>query len=65
MLLKKQIVVQRDTKAKMPCFMSGDQWGTVADEAVLHFDLSPEDWDDMGSPDQITVTIEPGDRLNP
>lgn len=22
------------------------------------------DWDDLGQPDQLTVTIEPGDRLN-
>ena len=26
--------------------------------------LCRRDWDDMGSPDTITVTIEPGDTLN-
>ncbi len=27
-------------------------------------EISKQDWTDMGSPDVITVTIEPGDRLN-
>lgn len=26
--------------------------------------LDPDVWREMGSPDQITLTIEPGDRLN-
>jgi hypothetical protein len=26
--------------------------------------IDPDLWEDMGSPDQITVTIEPGDHLN-
>lgn len=26
--------------------------------------ILPEDYEDMGSPKTITVTIEPGDRLN-
>lgn len=44
----------------------------VDDEAVFSDDgdnpkflhLPGEVWDDMGTPTQITVTIEPGDRLN-
>lgn len=28
------------------------------------FSMSQEAWEDMGSPRQITVTIEPGDTLN-
>lgn len=26
--------------------------------------LEPDEWDDMGQPTEITITIEPGDRLN-
>jgi hypothetical protein len=26
--------------------------------------LSYEDWRDLGSPDQLTVTVDPGDTLN-
>jgi hypothetical protein len=29
-----------------------------------HLRFAYEDWDDMGKPDEITVTIEPGDKLN-
>lgn len=62
-LFKRQLVIQRDVKAKMPCFMSEDQW--EGDRTVIHVDLSPEDWSNLGSPNQITFTIEPGDRLTP
>lgn len=31
---------------------------------VWDIELNPNDWEDMGSPETITVTIEPGDRLN-
>jgi uncharacterized protein YaeQ len=33
------------------------RWGSS-----LH--LNMEDWEDMGSPEQVTVTIVPGDTLN-
>jgi hypothetical protein len=26
--------------------------------------FSRRDWEDMGRPDRLTVTVEPGDRLN-
>lgn len=44
-----------DDKAK---FTYGD------DSEPSFFSMSEEAWTDMGSPRQITVTIEPGDSLN-
>ena len=35
--------------------------GTVANRTL---DLPAADWHDLGDPDAITVTIEPGDKLN-
>jgi hypothetical protein len=34
------------------------------DEAQRTVCLDADTWRDLGSPDVITVTIEPGDRLN-
>lgn len=31
---------------------------------ALHYGMSTDDWEEMGAPDTITVTIEPGDKLN-
>lgn len=39
----------------------------VADDEVYGrtlYPLSKQDWEDMGRPETITVSIEPGDRLN-
>ncbi len=41
------------------CYMDDEGVGRVY---VLYMDLDV--WDDMGKPDTITVTIEPGDLLN-
>ena len=39
--------------------------GHAAGEAHTHaVDVERSAWRDMGEPDTITVTIEPGDRLN-
>jgi hypothetical protein len=38
-----------------------DDPATSTDRA---FSLSREDWDEFGRPEVITVTVEPGDRLN-
>lgn len=62
-LLHKQLVIQRVAKADMPCFiLNGPSFDEASAQA--HIDLCADDWAAMGSPDQITVTIEPGDRLN-
>jgi hypothetical protein len=41
----------------------------VEDGDALHgrceVQLTKEAWEELGSPEQITVDIEPGDRLNP
>lgn len=44
-----------DDKAK---FTYGD------DSQPSFFSMSGEAWEDMGQPREITVTIEPGDKLN-
>lgn len=33
-------------------------------EATRIVEVTIEDWNDLGRPDQLTVTIEPGDALN-
>lgn len=38
-----------------------DDLGTIEKEVSIELSA----WQDMGEPDTITVTIEPGDRLNP
>ena len=34
------------------------------DESNRHVSMSVQNWNDMGQPNEITVTVEPGDRLN-
>jgi hypothetical protein len=41
-------------------FTSGDE-----DEAATELWIPATDWVDLGQPDQVTVTIRPGDTLNP
>lgn len=41
-------------------YLSDDDGPYQYREVTLDF----ADWDDMGRPDQITITIEPGDLLN-
>jgi hypothetical protein len=36
-----------------------------SDEPVYHsWSMRRDDWEEMGSPETITITIEPGDLLN-
>jgi hypothetical protein len=37
---------------------------TFEDGEGIDLRLSRATWDDMGRPDRVTVTVEPGDRLN-
>lgn len=41
-------------------FANQDEDGQVGPVVVL----TPEVWEDMGKSDVVTVTVEPGDRLN-
>jgi hypothetical protein len=34
------------------------------EESPRFFEMNGADWDDMGKPETITVTVEPGDLLN-
>ena len=56
-LVKAEIVLQ-DQGWQAPY-----RWFTD-DEQNARVGLTGEDWFDMGKPQQITVTIQPGDRLN-
>lgn len=58
MLLKHEALLDLDgdVTGKRVCF----SWCEDADFVMLDIDV----WLDMGRPKQITVTIEPGDRLN-
>jgi len=38
------------------------QYGRPEDDFATH--LTVADWEDLGRPDEITVTVEPGDQLN-
>lgn len=38
------------------------QYGRPEDAFEVHLPIA--EWEDLGEPDQITVTVEPGDRLN-
>lgn len=37
-----------------------DEPGDIPDSLVIDRDT----WDEMGSPDSVTITVEPGDQLN-
>jgi hypothetical protein len=42
-----------------------DQTETEGGNAVPYLALDQDVWEDMGRPNEITVTVRPGDRLNP
>lgn len=41
----------------------GNGIGATVDGSV-YLDFLRKDWDEMGRPETVTVTIQPGDRLN-
>lgn len=43
-------------------FMARDEDTGLSTRTLV---LSPQDFRDLGEPTEVTVTIEPGDRLNP
>lgn len=63
-LAKTQTVMQISTKTRM---MPSNTVPFDSQDGVYRshqFFLDSLVWDDMGSPDTITVTVEPGDKLN-
>lgn len=41
-----------------------DEKVAYGDEEQRYWYIDPGAWEDMGKPEKITLTIEPGDRLN-
>lgn len=64
--VKRQTVLDR----KEYGFLTGVVFGFTSDPPPDNWDpgietvLSVETWNELGQPEQITVTVEPGDRLN-
>lgn len=64
--VKRQTVLDRREYG----FLTGVMFGFTADPAPDNWSpgietvLSVETWDELGRPERITVTVEPGDRLN-
>jgi hypothetical protein len=53
---KKRSVLDLETVSKYWVFFGQDEISNI-------LDLSRNDWEAMGSPETITITIEPGDLL--
>ncbi len=64
MLMKAQSVL----KIEEPRGAGAPAWFSVRDEdtglPIRTVILDPQDFEDLGEPKQITVTIEPGDKIN-
>lgn len=60
MIRAKRLLVAQTGNDSWVTFTNGDDWGA----ANTRITISAEDFRAMGSPDEITVTIEPGDTLN-
>lgn len=62
-LLKTQTVLTLDdADAEMPCFSTTPDEGDATRETMVLLDR--EVWEEMEKPGTITVTVEPGDKLN-
>lgn len=68
MLTKCETVMQfNHTYERTTYFYHKDrEYKTLEDvpDIIRSFTMAEEQWNDMGSPLTITVTVEPGDRLN-
>ena len=63
-ITKRQVVLTLEHKegfGSAAVFQTKREFGGLAASQV---DFPHEDWEALGEPEQITVTIEPGDRLN-
>lgn len=68
-MVRTKSVMVRTTSNKIGtktiCFRNSDHNEPVKDRGPMRrVDLALSDWLELGSPDEITVTIEPGDTLN-
>ena len=62
MLTKTQTVMEFDLVDSGHVYFSSKDDDTS--DRLRGFNMEENDWNDMGSPLEITVTVEPGDRLN-
>lgn len=56
--------VQREGTGQFVWFAQDDDEGVLTITIGEPFRLARGLWEEMGSPDQITLTVEPGDLLN-
>lgn len=59
-LMKKQTVLELATVTSLRAIFTDPD-----DDSAVGATLDAEIWEDMGRPKDITVTFEPGDKLNP
>jgi hypothetical protein len=69
-LTKKRVLLDRKAPPLQSWFGTDDRqvFTSEADERIVpqvSLLLDSREWVALGEPDQITVTIRPGDRLNP
>ena len=58
-----RLLAFHSTYAGVVLFTNEDK-DTPSEEAT-HFRMTEKDWTDMGMPKEVTITIKPGDLLNP
>jgi len=64
-LLSQEVVVHRTlTSGPIVHFLAPRDPGDRLSHSRLNVGMRRQDWVDMGSPETVTVTICPGDRLN-
>lgn len=61
---KQQVLLKRDPVSEHAIRVFFSNSDVSAWPNQLSIFISRLEWHEMGSPDEITVTIEPGDRLN-
>jgi hypothetical protein len=66
-------VFKRISRGKMIEFLHTSAWdddnynateGDRSPESLRKIEIDRQRWEDLGEPDLITVTIEPGDKIN-
>lgn len=58
------ILIKKETIFEVTMESDEMAYFTTDEEEPRVITMSQQDWNDFGQPDQITVTIEPGDKLN-
>lgn len=64
-LLKKEVVLHLKKAASFFTRSFHSEYENEEDVHPLVLNIDEETWADFGKPETVTVTIEPGDKLNP